>query len=357
MSKPTFVMVVTDSSSNSIFANQVVAPLQQLAATGNYREIIIISLEQQQINSSKQEERISNNTTPIRLLLRRRPPLIPWLCIWYCKRQLRSIFTTITGTYTVRCRGAVAAIMTAAAITKQCSGITVQARGLLAEEYWLSAMTKKNVVTYCIALLRYYYLLSLEWRGYRCGPIEAVSEALSIYLQQRFGIAPTAITIATYDHPAPITPATKMAWRATIRTTLAIDATTPILVYSGSITAWQETTLVVQPCIAWLTKRPSGKVLVLTPHVQDFMQAIKQSVMHDNNVRNAFICKQVSAAEHRQYLAAADEALLVREEHIVNWVSRPTKVLEYRAAGLTVLHNNSVDWVIKTVGRCNQFPT
>ncbi len=42
------------------------------------------------------------------------------------------------------------------------------------------------------------------------------------------------------------------------------------------------------------------------------------------------------------YLAAADAGIIFREAHIINWVSRPTKILEYQAVGLKIIHNNTV---------------
>jgi len=45
------------------------------------------------------------------------------------------------------------------------------------------------------------------------------------------------------------------------------------------------------------------------------------------------------------YLAAADYGLLFRHKDIINWVSRPTKMLEYQAVGLKIIHNNTIEWL------------
>jgi hypothetical protein len=42
------------------------------------------------------------------------------------------------------------------------------------------------------------------------------------------------------------------------------------------------------------------------------------------------------------YLAAADIGIIFRKPHIINWISRPTKILEYQAVGLKIIHNNTV---------------
>jgi hypothetical protein len=46
-----------------------------------------------------------------------------------------------------------------------------------------------------------------------------------------------------------------------------------------------------------------------------------------------------------RYLAACDIGLIFREPHLINWTSRPTKVLEYQAAGLEIVHNNTIDFL------------
>ena len=43
-----------------------------------------------------------------------------------------------------------------------------------------------------------------------------------------------------------------------------------------------------------------------------------------------------------EFLSAADFGMLFREKDIINWVSRPTKMLEYQAVGLKIVHNNTV---------------
>jgi len=46
-----------------------------------------------------------------------------------------------------------------------------------------------------------------------------------------------------------------------------------------------------------------------------------------------------------KYLAACDAGFLFRDKDIINWVSRPTKMLEYQAVGLKVIHNNTIAWL------------
>ena len=48
-----------------------------------------------------------------------------------------------------------------------------------------------------------------------------------------------------------------------------------------------------------------------------------------------------------RYLAACDAGIIFREDHILNWISRPTKVLEYYAVGLPIIHNAAIGLLVK----------
>ena len=56
----------------------------------------------------------------------------------------------------------------------------------------------------------------------------------------------------------------------------------------------------------------------------------------------------ISHADIYRYLAAADAGIVLRESHPINWVSRPTKILEYQAAGLAIVHNNTIGYITRS---------
>ncbi len=61
--------------------------------------------------------------------------------------------------------------------------------------------------------------------------------------------------------------------------------------------------------------------------------------------RDRYIIRSIDPAETFKYVSAADAGLLFREKDPVNWVSRPTKMLEYQSVGLRLVHNNTVAWL------------
>ena len=69
--------------------------------------------------------------------------------------------------------------------------------------------------------------------------------------------------------------------------------------------------------------------------------AIK-SVKALKNLKSENVVLEEIADDVIKYLCAADAGILLRKKDVVNWVARPTKILEYRAAGLKIIHNDTV---------------
>ena len=85
-------------------------------------------------------------------------------------------------------------------------------------------------------------------------------------------------------------------------------------------------------------------LLILSSQADIFIKLMELSQINSTN----YYITGVRHQEIYQYLAIADFGLILREPHLLNWVSRPTKALEYAAVGLTVLHNNTVNWLVET---------
>ena len=57
---------------------------------------------------------------------------------------------------------------------------------------------------------------------------------------------------------------------------------------------------------------------------------------------SSYIIKSVQHRMIYNYLAGCDFGLMFREKNIINWTARPTKLLEYQATGIPVIHNNTI---------------
>ncbi|MFH1832527.1 MAG: hypothetical protein ABH827_07080, partial [bacterium] len=64
-----------------------------------------------------------------------------------------------------------------------------------------------------------------------------------------------------------------------------------------------------------------------------------------NLPKTAYKIISVRQEQLYEYLSCANFGFLLREEDIINWVSRPTKMLEYQAVGLKIIHNNTIAWL------------
>ena len=79
----------------------------------------------------------------------------------------------------------------------------------------------------------------------------------------------------------------------------------------------------------------------MTPDKNKFIEACGKQ----NIAKQHYAVLNVGAQDVYKYLAAGDYGLLFREPDVVNWVSRPTKMLEYQAVGLKIIHNKTVAWL------------
>jgi hypothetical protein len=173
--------------------------------------------------------------------------------------------------------------------------------------------------------------------------IQAVSSALGDYLVQEYRANAQAMTIAQHDLPDQLPAPTLSAWRTQIRTQLGIASDTHVYCYNGSAKPWQCPEKVVEFFKSFDKLRMSGDyfLLVLTQDTAIFNQLLTQAGIDSRT----YAVMNVPHAQIYQYLAAADTGIMFRAPHIINWISRPTKILEYHAARLDIVHNNTIAWL------------
>lgn len=345
--KQTLIVVIYDSISNSVFDGQVAKPVVAQLVQNQDLSAHIISYETR-APSHKTIEKISALHKNLRITILHKIPYIGRMSMQYAAWQLKKILSEYA-LYSLRARGPLAGyICTLVAQKNQCSELLIQARGLLAAEYEYAHAHEKNYLKKIIHHIRAQQFLRLEKAVYKQTHriptnIEAVSPALQEYLITHFGTPAHHITIAKLDLPPHCTQEQITYWKHTVRTELGIPHDAIVYCYNGSIKPWQ----CPQETITYfLEKRiadPRAFLLVLTQDKEAFKKLI-----HKNNVpTNSYGVLCVPHTEIYRYLAAGDVGLLFRKAHIINWTSRPTKILEYQAAGLSIQHNNTVAWLIQ----------
>lgn len=333
--KSPLIVIIYDSIYNSVFESQVLQPLIQ--HTASHQPVIIVSYEKVQPDSP-QILKINLAHPNISLIILKRWPLIDKINSLHNVLQLQKILKPLT-MYSMLARGPIAGSIALKAKTAACLSLTIQARGLLAEEY---AFTHRRSFT--ILKKIYYHLFKrFEINSYqkaikKQATIEAVSPALKEYLQKNYSLEPQQITVALHDTPITLSPKIKADWKAVIKEELGIPATSTVYCYNGSIKEWQCPQEVVAYFRKIHQKNQQTFLLVLTQDTQAFRALIQQQ----NIPSSAYLVRQVPHAMIYRYLAACDIGIIFREPHLINWTSRPTKVLEYQAAGLEIVHNNTI---------------
>jgi len=340
------IFVVYDGILNSVFEGQVLKPLAKKVTSENFDCAYLISFEKENISSIKLDDFKSKYEKIKFVILKRNSFIISSFLfpeIFLLKKCLKSIER-----YEIIARGALAGFITQRALdVKKCSKLTIQARGLLAEEY---AYEHKDV----IGLKKYFY----QWRTkcylnieksvfgkiqiFKPYVIEVVSDALKKYLVDVCGSDSDACVLAQSDIPEKFDPVTVLSWRTEGRNKLKIPSNAIVYCFSGAVKTWQCPELVIDYFKKCYEDDKRSFLLVLTFDVNQFQDQLKKIFP-----MSAFYVICVSHDDIYKFLSIADKGFVFRQPNIVSWVSRPVKAMEYEAVGLPIIHNNTVDWLMK----------
>ncbi len=343
----THLIVIYDSIFNSVFQGQVVQPLIKHLSEQPEDRAIIISFERNKSSDTSIAQFVTH--PQITLIICRQLPFIGTASLWYASWQLNRMVKNYRPTNIIA-RGPLAGWIVAHThrAAKQIPCI-VQARGLAACEYRYAHANKKSILSRFFHALRCAQYKSIERYVYGTYAqqtnvqIKTVSNALTQYIIEKFGTPASKVSVEKSDIPQPFALAKINQWRSAIRTELGIDQQAYVYVYNGSAKPWQCPEQTVQFFCTQHKKNPSSFLLVLTQDIAKFQTLLSQY----NVAPNSYRVRHVLHEQIYQYLAAADAGVMFREKHIINWVSRPTKVLEYQTVGLKIVHNNTVSMLVE----------
>lgn len=325
--EPANIFVLYDSITNSVFTSQVLTPLIN---SGQHWHVI--SFE------SKKTTPPEHPNITFSLLPRTR-----YWCTWSLHNAVKAVRLLCADhtNYRIIARGPFAGYIALHAVTATCTTITIQARGLVAQEY---AYAHQHTFL-PLRCARTWMLHQLEQAVYSTRnkkvTIQAVSPALKKYLVDTFGASEHMIRLSQEDIPPIMDKGMLASYRSALRTRLGISDQTIVYCYNGSYKPWQCPQQTITFFKKQLAAHSDSFLLILTPDVAAFRQYITQVELpaHTYEIRH------VDQLGLYHYLAAADIGLLLREPHIINYVSRPTKALDYHAAGLRIMHNDTVDYI------------
>jgi hypothetical protein len=335
--------ILYDSITNSIFDSQILAILKKNSFQSIYSQIVLISFENKSICPTI-ERKLFNQGIKLIVLKRK-----PFFGLWSLRSSVRALanILKISQPFEIIARGPHAGYVALQAIKNTpCRSITIQARGLLAEEYAYVHRNKKNPL-YFLHMLRTKLFYQLEKKVYGSQSLtipltfQAVSPALKTYLIEEYKTNPSLITIAQEDIPKNFEAAIVQEWRTQMRKKLGIPLNSHVYCYNGSAKAWQCPDEIVRFFKQQLEFSDKAFLLLLSQDKQIFEKLLHQYHIDPSH----FYVTRVPHQEIYHYLAAADTGLLFREKNIINWVSRPTKALEYQAVGLSIVHNDTIAWL------------
>jgi len=358
------LLLVYDGIANSVFESLVLLPALKKVEIGLFSHVDIVLFESAYEAAHERVQKLQAQSRAISFHIIRRLPVIGKISV--------GILAPVLGRWLldnwydeILVRGPLAAYLLSCAISWFVLPlkpgwrvpIAVQIRGLAAEEIRLSYHVEKRTgfLKRCLFLLKFKTLEAIELSVYRANswpvPVKmyAVSSALQDYVVQHFGGDAEQISIETADLIESVSPALVLEWRAELRGFLKIPQSAVVYGYSGSCKRWQCAQETVEYIIARLAENPETFGLILTTDVLEFEKII-ETFSFD---RSRLLLKLVQPKDVLRWTAVFDYGILLRYQDIVNWVSRPTKALEYQAVGLKIIHNNTVKWLIdyeKTVG-------
>jgi hypothetical protein len=345
------VHVIYDGIANPVFYSQTLVPILNKINNDPTLHVTLISFERKGLSCDIMIKNIPAHER-LHFMCAQRYRFFGLLSLLPAQMQLKRIFQSIKVIDELVLRGPLAGYVALKALKAAhvlyLGKITVLARGLCAEEFrFTQEQAAHNFLQGMLNSYIYKNLREVEAYVYdkRRGQdffvplaIEAVSPALRDYLVQSFNAQETMIALAKHDIPAHIKPAQRIEWRAQVRVELGIAPDAHVYCYSGSSYSWQCIEETLEFFKAEYEKNPKSFLLILTQHTQQ----IKKLLAGFKFPAQAYRLLEVKPEHVARYLSAADSGILFRKKDIINWVSRPTKFLEYQAADLNIIHNQTV---------------
>lgn len=332
--KKKLLYVLYDGIENSVFQGQVLTPLINMT---HDHEITLLSFE-----TKKNIKKIL--PTSINYQCEKKYSFLGAWSLFSTIIKLKKVINALQPD-TIIARGPLAGYISMCA-TKTIP-VTVQARGLLTEEYKYTHPHKQNMLKNIVHALRTQQFWHLEKKLYGTKQhnitFQAVSPALKHYLINAFNTPKNTISITQHDIPQQINKHQRNEWKSVTRSELNIPDTAHVYCYNGSAKPWQCPQETLTFFKQQLQKNNNSFLLLLTQDTQTFEQLLQEHAVD----KKKYCIKKVDHKKIYRYLSAADTGMLFRNNHVVNWTSRPTKLLEYQAVGLNIAHNNTVEYCLK----------
>ncbi len=369
------LFLLYDSITNSAFYSQVFTPIIQECNTNPSQSFFLISFEKDLLKSQKMIKRFKELPQNLTVILKERLPFWGNWTLNFSAKILANFMET-TPIEKIVCRGVFAARIAELALeinyeqallqnkiwlkTTPAKLTTDQVEVLipgLASAEVLLGNDKENLFWKQLIKLKSMLFSMLTWSLEShvfskdfCSKIPNLktsfvmsSQALKEYICEEMSLPKDKATVLrdpNFDLEISINE--KLETRQEIRSELNIDFFAPVYVYSGSLKSWQGFELTLAKFSEILTREKNAVLLVLTNDLIAAKNILEQSLPSES-----YRLRSLPPEKVLTHLLACDFGMLFREPNLVNWTARPIKALEYKQAGLLVMHNHTVEWVIK----------
>lgn len=356
MKRDRLLIVIYDGVENSVFESLVLRPAIKYLKENLYARVDLVSFE---VNYSSALEKVNSLSLPdgLSIFLHRRLPIITRVSLFLHAPVLARILWS-NWYDNIIVRGPIAAYVLNLAIhwfvrilSKSWSvPVIIQARGLAAEEARFTFNEKhadtwllKQVFKFRVNILKAIEQVVYQQKSWDVPmKITAVSEALKDYLVQTFDAHENTIGIEFFDIVPALEKGLVFAWREELRDFLKIPSDAVVYGYSGSCKQWQCARETVDFLLQKITEDNNVYGLILSTDALAFQRLVEKRDVDTSRLLIRF----VEPSDLIKWLSVFDFGLLLRYQDVVNWVSRPTKALEYMAVGVPIIHNKTVKWLI-----------
>ncbi len=357
-----------DGVENSVFESQVLRASEKLICSEKFSKVILLSF---QSNISRAKEIVSKLSVPegIEFIFQKKLPFFGTLslerCVEITSAEIFKLFPD-----SIYARGPIAGYLCINALgkikdenlllknKKEFPELVIQAQGLLAKEYeYTTSHARWNPFLFPIRWFVRRQLESLERKVYGepslaklAFPVKirSITPALSDYLIEEFASSPRRIHLIEKEKISPLSKDTVKKYRQDTRSKLGIDQDAKVYCYNGTTKPWQCPKETVELFCQKLKDDSKAHLLIISQDKEVFASIIKKKGIPAANYSLVTTHNQLDLYK---MLCAADVGIIIRQDHPMNWVSKPIKVLDYLACGLEIEHNSTIAWVIEAAER------
>lgn len=366
------LIILFDSLLNTVFYHQVFQPIKNQALTDPQSFFVILSFEKKLSQAALFLEKNLRNTSPpnLKFILKERSFFWGTGSLFFLKKSLTSLLKD-NDFNLIQCRGIFAAKILQLSLNDfhdknffgqtlskakapKINKVVISLPGIAEEEVLLIDQNNFSFFSFLKSKLQNWLIKKTNNSFFKNlikmkkqvdpGDIKFLTytNALQDYFSKNYNLK-SEFFLKVPKLKIFVDEKEKQQSRNKIRKLLKIDDDTKIYCYLGGLQSWQNFELSAEYFSNTIKRFPKSHFLVICRE-EAKANKILDKYLIPKKKRTVI---SLPSEKIQEYLFACDFGLLLREKNLVNWTSRPIKAIEYLSAGLKIIHNNSIEWVIQ----------